>query len=55
MAAALSLSLAVGIAASSSLPTGATSYATPGDPAWDSADHAVLADPAWDSPVKARR
>ncbi|MGW2426397.1 hypothetical protein ACWC0C_45685 [Streptomyces sp. NPDC001709] len=54
-AAILSLSVAAGITVSSALPTGATSQATPGDPAWDSTSNAVLADPAWDSSIKAPR
>ncbi|MFF5019048.1 hypothetical protein [Streptomyces sp. NPDC001165] len=53
VAAALSLSVAAGIAAISVPPTSATSRATPGDPAWDSTGQAVLADPAWDSSVEA--
>lgn len=48
IAAALSLSVAVGIAANSALLAGVISHAVPGDPAWDSADPHVLADPAWD-------
>lgn len=55
IAAALSLSVAVGIATSSALLAGATGHAVAGNPAWDSADRDVLADPAWDGPVKSLR
>lgn len=50
--AALSLSIAAAIAAIGAFQAGALNQTAPGDPAWDSARHAVLADPAWDSTIK---